>query len=95
MKAKLVQNIVPAQYKTIGEPITVAAKIPRSREEVRATLTQKDGEECPRVLIAAYEIDKDGEASRKQGGFRFTSVEAAALRDALDQLLAFLNSSTR
>lgn len=90
MKPKLVQNIIPPEYKDIGEPITIAAKIPRSREEVRATLTQKDGEECPRVLIAAYEIDKDGEASRKPGGFRFTPVEAAALRDALDQLLTRL-----
>jgi len=90
MKPKLVQNIIPPEYKPIGEPITIAAKLPRSREEVRATLTQKDGEECPRVLIAAYEIDTDGKARRKPGGFRLKPIEAQALRDALDQLLTRL-----
>ena len=89
MKPKLVKNIIPPEYRDTGA-ITVAAKLPRLREEVRVTLTQKDVEECPRILIAAYEIDKDGEASRKPGGFRFTPVEAAALRDALDQLLSRL-----
>ena len=88
MKPKLVQNIVPAQYKTIGEPITVAAKIPRSWEEVRAALTQKDGEECPRILIAAYTIEPGGEAViKKTGGFCLKPIEAAALRDALNRLL--------
>ena len=90
MKPKLVQNIIPTEYKTLGEPITVAAKMPTSWEEVRAALTQKDGEDCPRVLIAPYEIGKDGEARRKPGGICLKPIEAQALRDALDQLLTCL-----
>ena len=90
MKAKLVQNIVPPEYKPIGEPVTVAAKLPRSREELRAGLVQKDGEEAPRIQIAAYIIE-DGEATIKRtSGFCLKPIEAAALRDALDQLLTDL-----
>ena len=91
MKVKLVQNVIPPKYKPVGEPVTVAAKLPRSREELRVSLVQKDGEESPRILIAAYSIEPDGEAVIKQtGGFRLKPIEAQALRDALDQLLSDL-----
>lgn len=91
MKARLVQNIVPPEYKPIGEPVTVAAKLPRSREELRAGLVQKDGEEYPRIQIAAYTIEPNGEALiKKTDGFCLKPNEAEALRDALDQLLTYL-----
>ncbi len=87
---KIVQNVVP-KYQTIGGPITVAAKLPRRREELCVSLTQKYGEECPRVLIAAYTIGPTGEAIIKRtSGFCLKPIEAAALRDALDQLLTDL-----
>lgn len=91
MKARLVQNVIPPEYKPIGEPVTVAAKLPRSREELRAGLVQKDGEEAPRIQIAAYIIEPTGEAIIKRtSGFCLKHIEAAALRDALDQLLTDL-----
>lgn len=75
----------PAPYKTIGEPVTVSAKETR-REELRITVTQRDGEDAPRVDLRYFTILSDGDANPHRGGLRLTFEEAAQLRDALNKL---------
>ena len=75
----------PIAYETIGEPITVSMK-ETQREELRITVTQRDGEDAPRVDLRYFTIRSDGSANPHRGGLRLTLEEAAQLRDALDKL---------
>lgn len=75
----------PAAYKTIGEPVTVSAKETR-REELRISITQRTGEDAPRVDLRYFTIRSDGDANPHRGGLRLTFEEAAQLRDALNSL---------
>ena len=79
------QNVLP-EYKTVGEPITVTAREPRSRDELRITRTQRADEEAPRVDIRLWTLHTDGRETAHQGGLRITYEEAAKLRDALNDL---------
>lgn len=72
-------------YTTIGEPITVSTK-ETSREELRITMTQRDGEDAPRVDLRYFTIRSDGSANPHRGGLRLTAEEAAQLRAELNKL---------
>ena len=73
----------PISYDTIGEPITVSTR-ETSREELRISWTQRDGEDAPRVDLRYFTIRSDGSATPHRGGLRLTAEEAAQLRDALN-----------
>lgn len=69
----------------VGEPITVSAR-EKWREELRISITQRTGEDAPRVDIRYFTVRSDGDAKPHRGGLRLTFEEAAQLRDALDKL---------
>jgi hypothetical protein len=82
MKSKLV---IP-EYSTVGEPIVVSTREPRSRDELRITRTQHQGEDAPRVDIRYFTVHSNGSETAHRGGLRLTPSEARSLRDALNTL---------
>lgn len=85
MKSKLVQNVIP-EYSTIGEPVIVTTKEPTSRDELRITRTQRQGEDTPRVDIRYFTVHSNGSETAHRGGLRLTPGEARSLRDALNTM---------
>jgi hypothetical protein len=87
----IVRNIVPhenePEYTVIGEPVIVTTREPESRDELRLTRTQRIGEDAPRVDIRYFTVHRNGSETAHKGGLRLAIDEAAALLDALAEIL--------
>ena len=81
-----IQDIVP-EYRTIGEPVIVATKEPSSRDELRITQVQKNGENAVKIDIRYYTVHENGNETTHKRGLRLSREEATALRDALAKVL--------
>lgn len=85
-KMRSIQDIVP-EYRTIGEPVIVATKELSSRDELRITQVQKNGENAVKIDIRYHTVHKDGSETAHKGGLRLSREEATALQDALAKVL--------
>ena len=77
---KTVHAVVP-----LPEPITIAVRENIDHKELRISVVRRDGEKKADLRI--WDFASDGSVTPRRFGYTLSMQEAAALRDALDQVL--------